>query len=55
MKDWTQKVISFIAFEFATDRNCLSQQFNATHVLYQKDILGWSTNATKQNDSEVLV
>lgn len=43
-----QKVMSFITFEFATDRNCLSQQFNATHVFYQKDIPHWSTNATRQ-------
>ena len=48
MKDFLQKIMSFITFEFATDRNCLSQQFNATHVLYQRDTPGWSTNATRQ-------
>lgn len=37
-KDLMEKVMSFISYQFAIDRNCVSQQFNATHVLYQKDI-----------------
>jgi len=48
MKDLMQKVVSFITFEFALDHNCLSQQFNATHLSRQKDIPFWSTNSTRQ-------
>lgn len=38
MKDLMKKVISFITFEFASDRNCLSKQFAATHILHQRDL-----------------
>jgi hypothetical protein len=48
MKDLMQKVISFITFEFALENNCLSQQFNATHVSRQKDNPYWSTTSTRQ-------
>ncbi len=43
MKELMQKVVFFITFEFALDRNCLSQQFAATHTAYQKDFPEWST------------
>ncbi len=36
MKELSKKVMSFITFEFALDRNCLSQQFAATHTAYQQ-------------------
>ncbi len=48
MKELMQKVVFFITFEFALDRNCLSQQFAATHTAYQKDFPEWSTTATRQ-------
>jgi len=48
MKELMQKVVSFITFEFALDRNCLSQQFAATHTAYQKNFPEWSTTATRQ-------
>jgi hypothetical protein len=48
MKDLMQKVMSFVTFEFALDRNCLAQQFSATHTWQQKDIPYWSTKATRQ-------
>ncbi len=48
MKDLMQKIVSFITFDFALDRNCLTQQFNATHALYQNNIPHWSTKSTRQ-------
>jgi hypothetical protein len=48
MKDLMQKVISFITFEFASEANCLAQQFVATHTFNQKDIPGWSTSSTRR-------
>ncbi len=48
MKDLMKKVMSFITFEFALDRNCLSKQFAATHTAYQKDFPEWSTTATRK-------
>lgn len=48
MKDLMKKVMSFITFEFALDKNCLSQQFAATHISQQKDFPEWSTTATRQ-------
>ncbi|GEO11374.1 hypothetical protein [Segetibacter aerophilus] len=48
MKNVMQKILSFITFDFAFDRNCLTQQFNATQALYQSNIPFWSTNSTRQ-------
>lgn len=43
-----KKVISFITFEFASNRDCLSKQFAATHILHQRNLPEWSTTATRQ-------
>ncbi len=40
--------MSFVTFEFALDRNCLAQQFSATHSWQQRDTPYWSTKATRQ-------
>jgi len=48
MKDLMEKVVSFITFEFASNQNCLTQQFSATQFFNQKNNPGWSTNSTRQ-------
>src|SRR4051794_33040091 len=49
MKDLMQNAVSFLSFDFATDRNSLSQQFAGTHTFSQNDYPLWSTAATRQN------
>ncbi len=47
MKDLMKKVGSFITFDFPLNRDYISEQFAATHVLDVKRIPQWSTNATR--------
>ncbi len=47
MKDLMKKVGSFITFDFPLNRDYISEQFAATHVLHVKRIPQWSTNATR--------
>ncbi len=39
---------SFITFNFPVNADYIRARFTSTHSIYQKDIAGWSTNATKQ-------
>jgi hypothetical protein len=48
MKDLMKKAKSFITFDFPLDRSYLSGRFATTHLLHQKEIPQWSTNATRQ-------
>ncbi len=48
MKDLMRKINSFITFDLPVNRNYLAERFATTHLLNQKDIPQWSTNATRQ-------
>jgi len=48
MKDLMSGVKSFITFDFPLNADYIKAKFTCTHSIYQKDIAGWSTNATKQ-------
>ncbi len=47
MKD-LRRVKSFMTFDFPLNADYISARFTSTNSIYQKDIAGWSTNATKQ-------
>lgn len=48
MKDLMRRVNSFITFDFPVNADYIRAKFTSTHSIYQKDIVDWSTNATKQ-------
>src|ERR1700730_15903283 len=48
MKDLVKRAKSFITFDFPIQVDYINTQFTNTHVRYQADFPGWSTNATKQ-------